>query len=116
MQSPAPSPDEVPAGAAVFPEVPTELGIHPLLLATLHAVVFFDGSAEDVVNPHAAEEAVQYFITYLRRLEGDELKRVREDIDCLIAYARQQQWPKEELDFLLGFVEDYGCGKGGPSG
>lgn len=104
--------DEVPEGAAVFPAIPAELGIHPLLLATLHAIVFFDGSSEDVVHPAAAEEAVQYFINYLHRLEGAELKRVREDIDCLIAYARQEKWPKEEMDFLAGFVEDYGCGRG----
>ena len=32
--------DEVPEGAAVFPEIPAELGVHPLLLAVLHAVVF----------------------------------------------------------------------------
>ena len=36
--------DETPDGAAVFPLIPAELGVHPLLLAVLHAYVFLDGS------------------------------------------------------------------------
>ena len=109
-ESPPPA-DEVPAGAAVFPLIPEELGVHPLLLMGLHAIVFFDGSSEDVVHPAAAEEAIQFFITYLRRLQGADLQRVREDIECLIAYGRQEKWPKEEMDFLSGFVEDFFVGK-----
>jgi hypothetical protein len=105
------TPDEVPPGAAVFPVIPEELGVHPLLLAVLHAIVFLDGSAEDVVHPAAAEEAVQYFITYLQRLEGPELQRMREDLECLVAYARQEKWPQEEMEFLQGFLEDYGIGE-----
>ena len=52
--------DEVPDGAAVFPEIPAELGVHPLLLAVLHAFVFLDGSDDGVVNPAAADEAMEY--------------------------------------------------------
>jgi len=100
---------EVPDGAAVFPLIPAELGIHPLLLATLHAVVFFDGSSDGVVNDAAADEALQYVATYLQRLQGPELKRVMEDIDCLLAYARQEKWPKEEIDFLRSFLRDFGA-------
>src|SRR5436190_1337806 len=33
----APEPRAVPEGAAVFPDIPAELGVDPLLLATLHA-------------------------------------------------------------------------------
>jgi len=102
--------DEVPAGAAVFPLIPEELGVHPLLLAALHAVIFLDGSAEEVVHPTAAEEALQYLVTYLGRLEGAELQRVREDIETLFAYARQEKWPKEEVEFLRGFLADFGVG------
>ena len=105
---------EVPDGAAVFPLIPAELGIHPLLLAILHAVVFFDGSADDVVNDAAADEALQYMATYLQRLQGPELNRVKEDIDCLLTYARQEKWPKEEIDFLRNLLRDYGVG-GEPS-
>ena len=110
MADPAQPPSEVPAGAAVFPVIPPELGVHPLLLAALHAVVFLDGSAEDVVNPAAADEAVQLIMGYLQRLQGAELKRVREDIECLLSFARQEKWPQEETEFLRGFLTDYEVG------
>ncbi len=51
--------DEVPEGAAVFPEIPPELGVHPLLLAVLHATVFLAGSDAEIVQPEAGDEAVQ---------------------------------------------------------
>lgn len=109
MAASTPAPDsQVPDGAAVFPLIPDELGIHPLLLAVLHAVVFFDGSSEDVVNDAAADEALQYFATYLQRLQGAELQRIREDMDCLLEFARQEKWPKEEVEFLKGFLGEYG--------
>src|SRR5262249_1739625 len=38
----------VPEGAAVFPPIPEELGVDPLLLAVLHATVFLAGSGETV--------------------------------------------------------------------
>lgn len=101
---------EVPEGAAVFPLIPTELGIHPLLLTTLHAVVFFDGSDAAVVNDAAADEALQYIATYLQRLEGAELRRIREDIETLLAFARQEKWPAEETQFLQSFLHDFGVG------
>jgi hypothetical protein len=101
---------EVPEGAAVFPLIPAELGIHPLLLAALHAVVFFDGSDAAVVNDAAADEALQYIATYLQRLEGAELRRIREDVETLLHFARQEKWPVEETQFLQSFLYDYGIG------
>jgi hypothetical protein len=103
-------PAEVPDGVAVFPLIPDELGIHPLLLTTLHAVVFFDGSDESVVNDTAADEALQYFATYLQRLRGPELRRICEDVETLIQFARQEKWPAEELQFLQSFLHDFGVG------
>ena len=102
---------EVPDGAAVFPLIPEELGIHPLLLATLHAIVFFDGSDADVVNDAAANEALNYVATYLQRLSGPDLKRIREDLDCLIAFGKQEGWPKEEMQFLQEFLKEFGVGQ-----
>ena len=102
---------EVPDGAAVFPLIPDELGIHPLLLAVLHAVVFFDGSDAEVVNDAAANEALNYFVTYLQRLNGPDLKRIREDMDALIAFGKQEGWPKEEMQFLQEFLKEYGIGQ-----
>lgn len=102
--------NDVPEGAAVFPMIPAELGLHPLLLAVLHAVVFFDGSSEDVVNDAAADESLQYIATYVQRLSGPELKRVRDDMERLLEYAIEQNWPEEELQFLKAFLADYGVG------
>jgi hypothetical protein len=114
--TPDPSPpegrgeNEVPDGAAVFPLIPEDLGIHPLLLAVLHSVVFFDGSDVDVVNDTAANESLNYIATYLQRLTGPDLKRMREDMDCLIAFGKQEGWPKEEMQFLQEFLKEFGIG------
>ena len=101
---------QVPEGAAVFPLIPTELGVDPLLLAVLHATVFLDGSADTEVDPDAAVEAMEFMSAYLQRLSGPQLQRVREDMKCLANYARQAQWPKQELRFLKEFPDDYGVG------
>jgi hypothetical protein len=101
---------EVPDGAAVFPEIPAELGVHPLLLAVIHATIFLAGSDDDLVNPAAADEAVERIGTYLRRLDGPQLAQVREDMACLIAHARQQQWPKGLVRALQSLLGDFGVG------
>jgi len=102
--------EQVPEGAAVFPMIPAELGVHPLLLAVLHAVVFLDGSDEAIVDPDAASEALEYLVSYLQRLEGAELRRVREDLQVLSALAREENWPKPMVQFLRGFLSNYGVG------
>jgi hypothetical protein len=101
---------EVPEGAAVFPAIPAELGVDPLLLASIHAIVFLGGSKESVVHPDAAEEALQSLQGYLQRLHGERLQRIREDMACLTAFARQQKWPRQLSRFLQTFLEDYGIG------
>jgi hypothetical protein len=103
---------EVPEGAAVFPLIPAELGVHPLLLAVLHATVFLAGSDDEVVDPAAAEEALQYLAGYLQRLDGAMLRQVREDIACLTAFAKQEKWPKQQVRLLQQFLKDYGIEKG----
>ena len=102
---------EVPEGAAVFPLIPPELGVDPLLLAVLHAVVFLEGSEAAVLDGSAAEEALEYLATYLQRLEGPQLQKAREDLECLAAYARSQQWPKQQVRFLKTFLDEYGVGR-----
>ena len=101
---------EVPEGAAVFPLIPAELGAHPLLLAVLHATVFLSGSDDAIVHPAAADEAVQYLADYLQRLDGADLRRVREDLAALTAFARQEKWPKQLVQYLKNFLSDYGVG------
>jgi hypothetical protein len=100
----------VPEGAAVLPLIPPELGVNPLLLAVLHAIVFLDGSEKEIVDPAAAEEARQFIAGYLQRLRGASLQQVREDMKCLAAYARQANWPKQQQRFFKEFLNDYGIG------
>ena len=78
------------------------------LHAVLHAVVFLSGSDEAVVEPAAGDEALQYLAGYLQRLQGDSLRRVQEDMACLVSYARQEKWPKQLVQFLKTFLADYG--------
>jgi hypothetical protein len=104
--------ESVPGGAAVLPEIPAELGVHPLLLAVLHAVVFLEGSEDDVVDPDAAVEAMEYMATYLQRLDGADLRRLREDLQALVGYAKQQKWPREQVRFFQEFLKTFGVGQG----
>ncbi len=99
-----------PDGAAVFPLIPEELGIHPLLLASIHAVVFLLGSDEDIVDVEASEEALQYIVTYFQRLSGNELRKVEEDVQTLIEFARQDGWPNQDVKFLQAFLKEFGVG------
>jgi hypothetical protein len=102
--------DWVPKGAALMPKIPQELGVHPLLLAVLHATVFLEGSEDDIVDPDAAVEAMEYLAMYLQRLEGPDLRRAHEDMHTLAAFAKQQKWPKEQVRFFREFLKNFGIG------
>ncbi|MFL5329336.1 MAG: hypothetical protein ACJ8C4_10510 [Gemmataceae bacterium] len=102
------SEDEVPEGAAFFPSIDAELGVHPLLLAVLHSVVFLGGSAEEIVNPTAADEALGAIAGYVERCDGKERQRILEDLSVLRGYAREQGWPKQLTAFLKSFPVDFG--------
>src|SRR5215471_11544141 len=93
----------VPKGAAVMPEIPPELGINPMFLAVLHAIVFLEGSEDDIVDPDAALEAMEYMAAYLQRLGKQQVERLREDLAALSAYARQEKWPKQGQRFFKEF-------------
>lgn len=103
--------DETPDGAAVFPLIPVELGVHPLLLAALHAYVFLQGSEASVLNGAVADEAMNYLITYMQRLNGNELRRVREDLHTLTGFAKSEKWPKQQVRFLQDFLKENGIGE-----
>ena len=102
---------ESPEGAAVFPLIPPELGVHPLLMAALHAYVFLEGSDDTIIDPDAAIEMMEYIATYLQRLTGKELQRAREDMEVLVGYAKEQKWPTEQVQFLKTFLEENGVGQ-----
>ena len=99
---------EVPDGAAVFPEIPLDLHVHPQLLAILHAVVFIAGSDNKIVNSLAGDEALAAMAGYLERLGGPDRKRMTEDLKVLRDYAKQQGWPKQFTTFLKDFPKDFG--------
>jgi hypothetical protein len=98
-------------GSAVFPLIPPELHIQPLLLALLHSMVFIDGSTDEVIDPEAADEAMQYIVTYLHRLKGPSLKQLQEDLACLLDFAKQQGWPKQQQTFIKSFLKDNAIGE-----
>ena len=108
MADELPPDDEVPDGAAVLPELPAELGTNPVLLALLHCVVFLQGSDPEVVNPAAADEALGRIADYLQRLSEKDLDQVQEDLKVLTAYARQEKWPKVQVQFFKQFLADFG--------
>ncbi len=76
----------------------------------LHAYVFFEGSDPAVVHPAAAEEAMHYLVTYLQRLSGPDLRKVREDIHALAGFAKADEWPREHVRFLHDFLPSNGVG------
>lgn len=100
--------DAVPEGAAIFPEIPAELGVNPLLLAVLHGTVFLAGSEAAIVQPQAADEALGQMAAYLQRLDRAAITRIEEDMNCLVSYARQQQWPRGLIQSLRTFLADLG--------
>jgi hypothetical protein len=103
-----PDREEVPEGAAVVPLIPESAGIRPLFLAVFHALVFLEGSSEEVVDPSAADETVQYLATYLQRLSGDDLGNLREDLKRLAEHARRQKWSADQQNLIHDFLQHYG--------
>lgn len=96
---------QVPDGAGVLPLIPAELRVHPLLLAVLHATVFFAASDDQIIDATAADEAFDHMAGYLRRLGGADLARVLDDLAVLADYGRQEKWSPESIEFLETFLE-----------
>ena len=74
----------------------------------LHAYVFLEGTEPEVLNAAAGEEAMNYLATYLQRLRGDDLRRIREDMVTLAAFAKSEKWPKQQVRFLQDFLKENG--------
>jgi hypothetical protein len=53
---------------------------------------------------------MNYLITYLQRLDGNELRRVREDMHTLAGFAKTEKWPKQQVRFLQDFLKENGIG------
>jgi len=100
--------NEIPDGAAVFPPIPPELNVDPLLLAVLHAIVFVAGSDESIVHPEAGEETIAAIAGYLERATGEQREYVRKELIALRRFAREQGWPKQFTEFLKSFPKEFG--------
>jgi hypothetical protein len=106
-----PDGEDVPEGSAIVPLIPENAGVGPLFLAVFHALVFLEGSSEEVVDPAAANEAVQYLATYLQRLSGDDLAKLKKDLDRLAEHARRQKWSPDQQKLIQDFLQHYGIGE-----
>ena len=97
--------DDVPEGAAVFPLIPAELGVHPLLLAVLHAIVFLDGSDDEVVHPGGRRGAGVPGDVPAAARRARPAAGARKTSRCSWAYAKEQKWPKQQVAFLKAFCK-----------
>jgi hypothetical protein len=100
--------EQVPEGAAVVPLIPENAGVNPLFLAVFHALMFLEGSSEEVIDPAAAEEAAQYMATYLQRLSRSDRHKLKEDLRRLVDHAQRQKWSPDQQKLIQGFLLHYG--------
>lgn len=105
-------PEELSEGVALFPDTPAELGVDPVLLSLLNCVVFLCGSNEEIVHPGAANLVMDQVMTAFSRLSGERLIKVREDMDVLVAWAKDQGLGKGAIEFLETFFDEMGVGGG----
>lgn len=101
-------PEEVPEGAAVVPLIPENAGVSPLFLAVFHALVFLEGSSEEILDTAAADEAAQYLTTYLLRLSAEELRQLKVDLKRLLNHAQKQHWTPDQQNLIKDFLKNYG--------
>ena len=103
---------QVPEGTALFPDIPDQLGVNPLLLSLLSMVVFLAGSDEEVVNENASAAVLDQVASYLQRLSSKEISRLKEDLAALANFAREEKWGQGTIEVLESFFGDMGVGEG----
>ncbi len=95
----------------MFPVIPAELGIDPLLAALLQAAAFLDLGEDDVVDPDAAVSVLEHVGLYASRLSPEQIDALQEQLERIVEYGESQGWPEEIVEFTLRFL--YHCGVGG---
>ena len=103
---------QIPEGTALFPDIPDQLGVNPLLLSLLSMVVFLAGSDEAVVNENASAAVLDQVASYLQRLSSKEISRLKEDLAALANFAREEKWGQGTIEVLESFFDDMGVGEG----
>lgn len=95
-------------GIALFPDIPQELGIDPLLESLISMVVFITASDEDLVNPAAADEAFTHLQNVLSKLGDKRLARLREELVVIAGWVKDQGLGTEAVEFIENFLDEMG--------
>jgi hypothetical protein len=95
-------------GIALFPDIPRELGIDPLLESLISMVVFITASDEDLVNPKAADEAFTHLQNILSKLGDKRLSRLREELVVIAGWVKDQGLGTEAVEFIENFLDEMG--------
>lgn len=93
-----------------LPVIPDSLGIDPLLAALIHLTAFLDFSDDDTIASDAANEALEHVELYVQRLSEDRLDEIQSQLEKLEAYATQEGWSEDLVEFIRDFL--YNCGLG----
>ncbi len=104
--------EELGDAVALFPDVPEEMGIDPVLLGLLHCVVFLCGSNDEIVHPDGADLVMQQVMACCSRLSGARLAKIKEDMHVLTAWSKEQGHGKGAVEFLETFLDEMGAGTG----
>lgn len=99
-----------PEGMAALPEIPSDLGIDPMLIAVLEPVVFLVGSEDYLVHPDAADAVFDRILSALNRLDAKRRASVLEDLKTLGGYFTGPEWPADMAKFIDCFAESIDSG------
>ena len=94
--------------AFVMPLIPADLRVDPVVAALLHCTAFLELSGDEDVDPDWAVEAMEHVATYLQRLPPERIGAVSDQLASVRAYAEQQGAPQEFLEFVDGFLANFG--------
>ena len=95
-------------GIALFPEIPEELGIDPLLECLLSMVVFITASDENLVDPKAADEAFAHLQVVLSKLDNKRIARMSEELEVVAGWVKDQGLGLEAVEFIETFLDEMG--------
>ncbi len=97
-----------PEGIALFPEIPPELGVDPLLECLLSMVVFISASDENLIDPKAADEAFSHLQRVLSKLSAKRLARMVEELEVVAGWVKDQGLGMEAVEFIETFLDEMG--------
>jgi hypothetical protein len=98
----------VPKGGFSMPELPAELGIHPILAALLHMACFMEFSDEEVVDFDESLATLEALGFYLQRLTPAQVKEVNRQLKKIVTYAKQQKWDPKAAKFIRDLLKNAG--------